>query len=521
MSLGTSDYKIAAREARLAAVQLDVLWQKQRQALKQGEPVSRKDTVTEAEMRRAVIGDFWQRQQGAPLVEDDEVRENLTHEIGGLETRDPSSEAALLTQARSIVAEKKLAIPLPLAATMGKRAEPFTASPELMRLLELVRRADIEHLKRMLDRMDGQHGDVAHDPLFAGINSISPAPTQAESVTLGEAITRMQSDPTRAHLGDTADAKYVMTFRAMREVIGDDRTLASISRADCAIVQELFAGMPANVSKLKAYKKCRTLREMVTLAAERHDKIISPGTIRVYTHTLSAFFNWAIGKGLLTVNPATRMAPKKVSGETSKRPFNVTEMNKIVAALPKWSKDGEMAGRYWVPLIAIYSGMRMGEIVSMGVDDIGLRDRVECFILRKTADKSLKTPGAERIIPIHPELIRLGLLQRVAKLREDGVSRLFADLEGESQDQISDIFQKRFAYFQKKQLGIDEAGTSFHSFRHGFRDALREAGVPIDATRALGGWARSGGVEERYGQGTRPATLATWMAKVRYDGLLA
>lgn len=85
---------------------------------------------------------------------------------------------------------------------------------------------------------------------------------------------------------------------------------------------------------------------------------------------------------------------------------------------------------------------------------------------------------------------------------------------------MSDLFQKRFSYLLKSTLKIDERGVSFHSFRHGFRDALREAGVPIDATRALGGWARSGGVEERYGQGTRPSTLARWMAKVSYSDLV-
>ena len=75
-------------------------------------------------------------------------------------------------------------------------------------------------------------------------------------------------------------------------------------------------------------------------------------------------------------------------------------------------------------------------------------------------------------------------------------------------------------YWQKKVLGIDERGVSFHSFRHSFRDGLREAGVPSDATKALGGWARSGAVEERYGQGTRPATLARWLAQVKYPGLV-
>lgn len=519
IALGTSNYKAAAKEARLASVRLDIQWEKHREALKKGEMISADSVVIEGDLRRAVIGDFWRREQGTTVVADDEVRDNLEHELGGLEVRDPSAEAALFAEARAIIKEKKLNIPLPAEREFGQPPQPFTTSPELVRLLELLRRADMEHLKRMLDRMEGGHGDTAHDPLFAGINSVSPAPALADGITLGEAIQRMENDPTRAHLGDTADAKYVMTFRAMKEVIGVDRKLVSISRAECAAVQELIAGIPSNVHKLKAYANCKTMRDIAALAAERGDRMMSPGTVRVYTHTLSSFFNWAIRKGLLTVNPATRLAPAKGPAEVSRRPFTIEEMNKIVAGLPEWSKGGK-AGRHWVPLIAILSGMRLGEIVGLTVEEVGARDGVNCFVLRKTADKSLKTPGSERVIPVHPELVRLGLLQRVAKIRQDGGSRLFPDLQGEAQDELSDLFQKRFSYWLKSILGIKERGVSFHSFRHGFRDALREAGVPIDATRALGGWARSGGVEERYGQGTRPATLARWLATVKYDGLI-
>ncbi|TAV33693.1 site-specific integrase [Rhizobium ruizarguesonis] len=520
ISLGTSDYKVAVKEAHIRAVQLDLLWEKHREAINRGEKVSSKPVVTDADMRRAVLGSFWRQEQAIIVTNDDEVRENIEHEIGGYQKKDPSAEAALFSQAKTIIKERKLNIPLPADWKAGEPAEPFTASPELVRLLELVRRADIEHLKRMLDRMDGNHGDRAHDPLFEGINSVSSAPAINDAVALGEAITRMQNDPLRAQFGDTADAKYVMTFRAMREAIGDDRKLTSITRAECAAAQELIAGIPANVKKLKAYDKCQTLREIAELGAQRTDKMMSSTTITVYTHTMSAFFNWCIKKGLLTVNPATRLAPGRSTGDVTKRPFKIAEMNTIVAGLGDWSDRGKLAGRWWVPMIAIYSGMRMGEIVTLGVDDIGVRDGIECFVLRKTADRSLKTPGSERVIPIHPELIKLGLPQRVAKIRDQGGGRLFPELPGEKQDEISDLFQKRFAYWQKKTLGIAEKGVSFHSFRHGFRDALREAGVPIDSTRALGGWARSGGVEERYGQGTRPSTLAKWMAEVSYKGLI-
>lgn len=518
-TLGTTDYKVAAREARIRAVQLDLLWEKHRETMKRGGKINVKNAVSEAELRRAVIGHFWRQEQSATVSPGDEVRDQLEHEIGGYQAKDPSAEAALLAQAKTIINEKRLGIDVPADRNFGEAAQPFQASPELIRLLELVRRADIEHLRRMLDRLDGNHGDHAHDPLFDGVNSVSAAPVVGDAITLGEAITRMENDPLRAQFGDSAEAKFIMTFRAMREVIGDDRKLASITRAECAAAQELIAGLPANVKKLVAYKDCATLREIVELAAQRKDKMMSRTTITVYTHTMSAFFNWSIKKGLLTLNPATRLAPGRSAGDVSKRPFKIEEMNKIVAGLGDWSEGGKLSGRWWVPLIAIFSGMRMGEIVSLTINDIGVRDGIECFILRKTEDRSLKTAGSERVIPLHPELLNLGLLQRVANIRDAGGSRLFPELPGETQDELSDLFQKRFAYWQKKVLGIAEKGVSFHSFRHGFRDALREAGVPIDSTRALGGWARSGGVEERYGQGTRPSTLARWLATVKYDGL--
>lgn len=521
IALGTTDYRAAAKKARIEAVRLDTLWDSQREALKRGEKISPADTVSETDLRRAVIGKFWADEQGviADVDTDGEIRTEAEKEIGAYESRDNSAEAALFEQARSLIHKRGLNIPVPTKFVIGARPEPFTASPELLRLLELLRRADIEHLKRALDRMDGRHGDIAHDPLFAGINSVSPPPLVSEGITLGDAIRRFETDPTRAHLGVKAGDKYKVPFRAMREIIGTDRPFATIARAECAEVQEVLAGLPVNFPKLKPYRKCKTLREIAMLAAERGDKVLSPGGVRVHTHALSSFFNWAIRKGLVQHNPATRMAPARGPAEVSRRPFTIAELNKIVAALPDWAK-GKKPARYWVPLIAIFSGMRLGEIASLTIDDVGVRDGVDCFILRRTEDRSLKTPGSERVIPVHSELVRLGLLQRVAKLREEGVSRLFPDIEGATQKERSTQFQKNFAYWQKKVLKITERGVSFHCFRHGFRDALREAGIPIDATRALGGWARSGGIEERYGQGTRPSTLAKWMEKVSYPGLL-
>ncbi|NLS04620.1 site-specific integrase [Rhizobium sp. P32RR-XVIII] len=520
LALGTSDRKTAEREARLVAVQLDLQWQKQRETLRKGEKITVADEVTEADLRRLVVGRFWRQEQSATaLPADEEIRENIEHDIGGFESRDPSAEAALFAEARSLIKAEKLNIPAPADTVVGKSVEPFTASDALRQLVELLRRANIEHLERSLDRMDGKHGDGFHDPLFKDVSSISQAPAVSRSVTLGEAIQRFETDPMRAHLGDTADAKYVITFRTMKEVLGPDKPLASITRAECAIVQELFSGLPANVHKKSAYNDCTTVREIVALAAERKtDKLLAAGTVKVYTQTQSAFFNWAINKGLIASNPASGMAPKKAK-KGKRRAYDIEQMNKLLAALPEWSEQGALAGRYWVYIIAIFSGMRLGEIGTLNIEDIVERYGAHFFQLWETDERGLKTEGSERIIPVHPELIRLGLLQRVARLKKAGIRRLFADLPGDDQDHVSDLFSKRFAYFLKSKLEMKDKGLTFHSTRHTFRDALREAGVPHDATTALGGW-KPKGVDERYGDGMRPQTLVKWMNEVKYEGLV-
>ena len=130
----------------------------------------------------------------------------------------------------------------------------------------------------------------------------------------------------------------------------------------------------------------------------------------------------------------------------------------------------------------------------------------------------MKTKNAVRMVPVHPELHRLGFLDHVGATRQRGEARLFPELRPAASGYVSDIMSKRFSRWLRG-LGITDRAVSFHSFRHSFRDALREAGVPVEMARALGGWARGENASEGYGSGFRPSTLASEVAKVAYPGL--
>jgi len=106
--------------------------------------------------------------------------------------------------------------------------------------------------------------------------------------------------------------------------------------------------------------------------------------------------------------------------------------------------------------------------------------------------------------------------------RAKGERRLFPELEPDSLGYLSGTFSKWFNDKRRflGKLGMAGTGVSFHSFRHNYRDALREADISLERVRALGGWSReSEGEEAIYGKGLKAFTLAREVQKLRYQGL--
>lgn len=153
----------------------------------------------------------------------------------------------------------------------------------------------------------------------------------------------------------------------------------------------------------------------------------------------------------------------------------------------------------------------------MRCDDVTERDGVKLIRVRPDdhGRKKLKTKAARRAVPVHPTLARIGFRDFVERQCATG-EVLFPDLEPDRRGYSGDGFQKWFGR-HLIQIGAKAPKTSFHSFRHCFRDALRESDVKRDAVLALGGWA--GGIEETYGGGLKATTLAREIAKVEYPGL--
>jgi integrase len=303
---------------------------------------------------------------------------------------------------------------------------------------------------------------------------------------------------------------------------------------------ETLQWLPKNASKVFPHLTLRQSAERARV--ERHPNCISASNVNTYLNKFAVVLNWAVEEELLTKNPlrGLRIADP-VSRRDKRLPFSDEQLEAIFSAPLYVGCQDDAAGyarpgaskprgtRFWVPLIGLFTGMRLNEICQLDAADIRDIEGVPCIVVSETSlttstDKSLKTATSERILPVHPFLQAHGLIEFARQKQAAGEVKLFDDIAPGRDGFRSTAFSKWFILFLNKAEAAREK-TSFHSFRHRFRDALREAGVSREIAMALGGWGngtKTGfDVSDNYGRGYTPEALRDQIAKVSFDSIKA
>jgi integrase len=263
---------------------------------------------------------------------------------------------------------------------------------------------------------------------------------------------------------------------------------------------------------------------------------IKAATVNKWLNCLGAVLNWSRKNGII---PDEMPWSDPVSGmrltetPSNRQPWETQELSALFAspiyAVGERSVGGKGEASFWLPLLAIFSGARLNELAPMRVEDVKTDDasgvRFMTVIEDEEEGRSVKTESSVRAIPIHSELIRIGFLEFVERVRKNNgqSARLFPRLTPGPKGGFGEAFSKWFGRYKRK-LGITNPSSVFHSFRHGFKDALRAAGVNEDVNDALTG--HSGGNPVARGYGWKEMvrrfgfpTLNAAVEKVRYPGL--
>ncbi len=262
--------------------------------------------------------------------------------------------------------------------------------------------------------------------------------------------------------------------------------------------------LPANLNKDPKFKG-KSISQVLKIESL---KKMSPITINNHFKCLIAFFQWAVRNGYVAQNFVVGLKVKiKVQPQDQRQLFTDSELAKIFD--PKVFNEATEGSdyRYWIPLIALYSGMRQNEIAQLYLDDLKQMDGVWVFDVNdETDDKQLKNQSSKRLVPLHPKLSEMGLINYHNSLLKKRETRLFPEIP-QGRDGYGRYVSRWFNKKYLPALGIKTQGKCFHSFRHTTADKLKQLGIPYSYTTELLGHTDRSETHGRYGKRFAPKTL--------------
>jgi integrase len=332
---------------------------------------------------------------------------------------------------------------------------------------------------------------------------------------------------------------YEVAVRMFIEWYGADPDLAAITPELAGRYKLDLTHYPTNAGKRLPYRNLDSVHDKLKAAkAAGERKTLNATTINTkYLTPLRRVIEWQRANGRRLDNPFVGVsvrARKQADPHAERRPFSDSEVRALFA-LPLFTGAAGTAHhklyragpyrvsdwRYWVPLICLFSGLRLNEACGLTLADFNEEDGVAYIHVRDDAPgQRLKSAAARRRVPLHSELIALGLVQHVEQLRNRKRERLFEELKlgrrGVWSNKASKFFIDLVARVAEDDPG-QPGKLTFHSTRHTVITRLRAAEVRMDVSKAIVGH-EQGEVHGEYG-GFDLKTLKVAIEKIDYDGL--
>lgn len=157
------------------------------------------------------------------------------------------------------------------------------------------------------------------------------------------------------------------SFKLIQEILGD-MELKVINKQVVLDFRKTLISLPANMYKLYPGRTIKQILSMQSITP------MSTTSANKHLTRLSSLLKYAVQEGRMLVNYAEGMQvqDKRRSDEVRKS-YSSEDLKRIIAHIPML---GDQPERYWVPILGMFSGMRLDEICQLYVDDIRQVDGV-------------------------------------------------------------------------------------------------------------------------------------------------
>ena len=231
------------------------------------------------------------------------------------------------------------------------------------------------------------------------------------------------------------------------------------------------------------------LRDQTT--GRKRKAISTQAKLKAFSH----FTRWLVAQdyhGFIKDPMLGLLLPSRVvsDSKTRKEAFTDQELAIIVKALAPFRDHDRLDKRefFWLMMSLMVTGARMSELLDIKTIDIRPVEGVYCFDIKPGECREIKTRASHRKIPIHSQLIALGLLEWHATIT---TPQVFPLLSGKKVPFVS-----HWSSALIKACGVKREETSAHSLRHSMTVNLERAKVHASVMAKILGHALVGrGVE--------------------------
>lgn len=300
---------------------------------------------------------------------------------------------------------------------------------------------------------------------------------------------RRTLDLMRAHLRSTGlrdETLYVHEIR--RDQLVAFLGIYANRRGKAALAQEADgAAAPQDQAGGKA--------EADDADADADERLSARTVVKAIGH-LSNFFIFAVAQNWAGANPVDdpflkameglKKAASKDRNANSYELFSQEELRRVFDPAA-YLRGLNAADEFWAPLIALFTGARLGEIVLLEVASIGYDDEHGVHLIDI---KDAKNQNSVRKVPVPSQLIDLGFLDYCDHVRGLGATLLFphrplnATRKNDPSKHVSRAFGEHL-----DAIGIDSPSKVFHSLRHTVITYLHVNGVPVREAELIVGHA--------------------------------
>jgi len=278
---------------------------------------------------------------------------------------------------------------------------------------------------------------------------------------------------------------YKAAFKMFIFLVGD-KAIDEYTRQEFLTYKKNAKNISANFARSdKRIQKC-TIEQALKFPGDKYTQT----TLKKHFNYVTTVFR-AAAREVPTVNLSIYEDIRMAGRESDKRAVWTTEELQELFSTPIWTgRKGRIHRHtyhkgnkffkdeyFWMPLIAIYTGMRVEEICKLRVEDIKEEDGVP-YIDVTWGERRLKTLSSIRQVPIHPDLYKYGFQELIDAAKREKEDRIFFKLNKGTQGKYSEYYSKDFGAYCEK-VGIYQKWRDFHAFRHTFASYL------YDSTREI------------------------------------